>query len=122
MEARTQYTDMIGTVAADIADARDNSIEKIAKYFNVDEDRFKVVGLSIYGTDNFSVSFICVDKKKSTNEKEHIVLLGIDDEHKNILNILFKRLSIVLYGRHDKVYPGISYDEEASISDYIIEE
>lgn len=120
MKASTQYSDLLGTSAADISDltARTNRFNQLADYFKIDQNRFKVVGLSIYGTKTFYVSFICVDKEKSTAGKEHIVKIHIDKEYKDILRLLFKRLDFVLYDKFDSKYPGIEYDEETSLSDY----
>jgi len=123
MKANTQYTDLFGTSAADISDltTRSNRFDQLADYFKIDQNRFKVIGILVFGTNFFNVSLICVDKDKSTDEKEHIVKILIDKEYKNILPLLFKRLQIVLYDKFDSKYPEIDYDEEASLSDYIIE-
>lgn len=117
MKAKTQYTDMIGTVAADISDFSSNRLDDLAESFNVDLNRFKVVGISIYGTDEFNVCFICVDKIKSNEGKEHIVKLYLDGEYTNILSILFKRFEAVLYNYTDSKYPDLDYDEEISLSE-----
>jgi len=120
MKASTQYTDMIGTVAADISDltTQSNDLDQLAKWFKIDQTRFKVIGISIYGTEDFFVSFICVDNEKSTNAKEHIVKIRIDEDYEDILSLLFKRLHIVLYHKFDDKYPNLDYDEEANFSDY----
>ena len=51
MEASTQYTDLTGTVAADISDftTRSNQLYELANYFNIDQTKYKVVGISVYG-------------------------------------------------------------------------
>ena len=123
MKSNVQYNDFRGTVAADISDALGgvggDDLKGLVKYFNLDEDRFKIVGLSIYGTDNFYISLICVDKEKSTEEKEHIVSMSYDiEDEKDILNILFKRLHIVLHDKFDEKYANIKYDEEVRYSDF----
>lgn len=123
MKARVQYNDFEGTVAADISDGiggiNGDDLEAIGKYFDLDEKRFKIVGLSIYGTSEFSISLICVDKQKSTNVKEHLVnmICKLEDE-KEILNSLFKRLHIVLYDRFDDKYINADYDQEVLFSDF----
>lgn len=123
MKAQVPYNDFEGSVAADISDGlggvhRDN-LESIGKYFNLDENRFKIVGISIYGTNEFSISLICIDIERSTDKKEHIVsmLCEVDDE-KEILDILFKRLHIVLYDKFDDKYVNMDYDSEVRFSDY----
>jgi len=123
MKANVQYNDFEGTVAADISDGlggvRGDDLKSIGRFFNLDEERFKIVGLSIYGTDDFYISLICVDKKRSTEHKEHIVKMSCEVENeKEILDILFKRLHIVLYDRFDGKYVNMDYDEEVHISDF----
>lgn len=123
MKADVQYNDFTGTVAADISDFLGSKfgdgIESFGKYFKIDENRFKVIGISIYGTDSFYISFLCVDRKKSTEEKEHIVSMAIDIEKENeILDFLFKRLHIVLHSKFDDKYPLMNYDEEINYTDY----
>jgi len=123
MEADAQYNDFVGTAAADISDflgsKYGDDLDSFGKYFKIDETRFKVIGISIYGTDSFYISFLCVDKIKSTVDKEHIVSMSIDIENKkDILDFLFKRLHIVLHSRFDDKYPALDYDEEVSYSDF----
>lgn len=123
MKADVQYNDFVGTAAADISDflgsKYGDDLESFGKYFKIDETRFKVIGVSIYGTDSFYISFLCVDKQKSTEEKEHIVSMSVDIENeKEILDFLFKRLHIVLHSKFDDKYPRMKYDEEVNYSDY----
>lgn len=124
MKASVQYNDFKGTVAADISDflggpPNGDDLRSIGKYFNLNEDRFTIVGLSVYGTTNFYVSLICVDKERSSEEKEHIVSMSYDIQNeREILGILFKRLHIVLYDRYDSKYPSLEYDEEVRFSDF----
>jgi hypothetical protein len=123
MKADVQYNDFKGTVSADISDALggmgSDDLETIGRYFNLNAERFKIVGLSLYGTDGFYISLICVDKEKSTEQKEHIVSMSCDiDNEKEILDILFKRLHIVLYDKFDEKYPNLNYDEEVNFSDF----
>lgn len=123
MKADVQYNDFIGTAAADISDSLGSKygdyLESFGKYFKIDEGRFEVVGISIYGTDEFYISLICIDKQKSTADKEHIVSMLIEiDEPREILDFLFKRLHIVLHGKFDEKYKNLSYDEEVRYSDF----
>lgn len=123
MKADVQYNDFKGTVAADISDALSgyagDSLKSIGRYFKLDEKRFDIIGLSIYGTDDFSISLLCVDKNKSKEGQEHIVsmMYDIGDDKKN-LEILFKRLHIVLHGRSDEKYSELRYDVEVRYSDF----
>ncbi len=123
MKADVQYNDFVGTAAADISDflgsKYGDGLGSFGEYFKIDETRFKVIGISIYGTDSFHISFLCVDKVKSTEAKEHIVSMSIDIENeRDILDFLFKRLHIVLHSRFDHKYPTLNYDEEVNYSDY----
>jgi hypothetical protein len=123
MKADVGYNDFEGKVAADISDLLggpgSDDLKAIGKYFNLDEDRFVVVALSIYGTGGFFVSLVCVDKEKSTPDKEHIVSMSCEIENeKEILGILFKQLHIVLYDKSDKKYPKLKYDKEVRYSDF----
>lgn len=71
MKARTQYTDLFGTAAADIADitTQSNDLKQLANFFKINQERFEVIGISVYGTEDFYVSFICVDKEKAPQKK-----------------------------------------------------
>jgi len=125
MKASVGHDDLVGTVAVDISDflggPNTDNLNAIAKYFKLDKDRFKIVGLSITGTENFKFSLICVDKNRSTNDREHIVSMSCDivkEDQKDILDILFKRLHIVLHNKYEEKYTKLGYHEEVSYSDY----
>lgn len=123
MKADVQYNDFKGSVAADISDALSryagDTLKSIGRYFKLDEKRFDIIGLSIYGTVDFSISLLCVDKNKSKEGQEHIVsmMYDIGDDKEN-LDILFKRLHIVLHERFDEKYPELRYNEEVRYSDF----
>ncbi|WP_209405800.1 hypothetical protein [Pseudozobellia sp. WGM2] len=123
MKASTQYNDFKGTVSADISDAfggpKGDDIKSLARFFDLNFERFEPIGISLYGTDGFSVSLLCVDKERSTEEKEHIVSMSCEvEDEKEIIDILFKRLHIVLHNRFDDKYPNLDYDEEVNFSDF----
>jgi hypothetical protein len=123
MKADVQYNDFVGTAAADISDflgsTYGDNLESFGKYFKIDRTRFTVIGISIYGTDNFYISLLCVDKQKSTEEKEHIVSMSIEIKtQKEILDFLFKRLHIVLHSKFDKKYMNLQYNEEVRYEDF----
>lgn len=123
MKADVQYNDFRGTAAADISDflgsKYGDDLKSFGRYFKIDESRFEVIGISIYGTDNKYISLYCVDKKKSTQQKEHLVSMSIDIENdKEIIGFLFKRLHVVLHSRFDKKYGELSYDEEINYEDF----
>jgi hypothetical protein len=123
MKANVQYNDFTGTASADISDflggAGGDDVEGLSKYFDLNYDRFTPVGISIYGTENFGISLICVDKEKSTEEKEHIVKMSCNvEDQKEIIDILFKRLNVTLFDKYDKKYPNMEYDQEVNFDDY----
>jgi predicted nuclease with TOPRIM domain len=122
MKADVSYNDFTGTVAADISDALSrnagDTLKSIGRYFNLDEKRFEIVGLSIYGTKDFSISLLCIDKNKSS-DKEYIVSMLYDlGDNKENLSKLFKRLHIVLHENFDEKYKELSYNEEVRFSDF----
>lgn len=123
MKADVSYNDFKGTVAADISDflgtPSSDNLKAIGKYFGLNKDRFDIIGLSIYGTSDFFISLICVDKEKSKNGNEHIVKMSVQhDKGNEILDILFKRLHIVLHEKFDNKYPEVDNYEEVYFSDY----
>lgn len=124
MKADASYNDLVGTVAADIADTTTmhNELSELGILFKLDKNRFTLIGLSLYGTKSISLSLLCIDKQKSTADKEHIVSIMVDKDENNILEKLFKRLHIVLYKKYDEKYPELNISEEARLSDFQIEE
>ena len=80
--------------------------------------------MALDGPSPFFLSFICVDKNQSTNQKEYIVSMSIDlsdeedDESNCITNTLFKRLHIVLYNKNDNHYSSLPIDSEGTYEDF----
>jgi hypothetical protein len=127
MKADVQYNDFLGTSAADISDflgsKHGDTLESIGKYLKVDTIRFKVIGISLYGINSTAISLICVDKNRSTEDKEYLVSMFIDTElDDKIIKHLFKRLHIVLYSKFEKKYQDMDADEEIRYSEYHEEE
>lgn len=123
MKANVQYNDFKGTASADISDALGgvggDDMKGLAKFFNLDENRFTPIGISLYGTNGFNVSILCVDKEQTTPEKEHIVSMSYDVENeRELIDVLFKRLHIVLHDKFDNKYPELDYDEEVRYTDF----
>ena len=119
MIANTQYTDMTGTVAVDISDltTRSNNLNELATFFKIDQKKFKAVGISVHGTEDFYISFICVDIERSSKNKEHLTEINIESTREDILSLLFKRLHFVLYEKSDAKYRNMKVDDEINISD-----
>jgi len=123
MKASVQYNDFTGTAAADISDflskVGGDKLKSIGRHFELNEDRFEVIAISVNGVEEFSVALICVDKQKSTAEKEHIVKIDLEiEDPEDILDLLFKRLEFVLHNKHDERYLERDYNEEANLSDF----
>ncbi|MBB1148945.1 MULTISPECIES: hypothetical protein [unclassified Myroides] len=127
MKAKVQYNDFKGTVAADISDMiavnKGNYISSIGEYFDVDQERFKVVGVSLQGIQDFELTMLCIDKEKSTPFKEHLVKMKFDldaEGQKQMLGLLFKRLNVVLFdsGENENEYANDNYDEVVNYADF----
>ncbi|MDR2224290.1 MAG: hypothetical protein LBE34_16380 [Flavobacteriaceae bacterium] len=125
MKAEVLYNDFFGTVSADVSDMiavnKGSYISSIGEYFDVDEERFKVVGLSLEGIDNFRVALICLDKQKSTESQDHLVKMEMDldvEGQKRMLNLLFKRLNFVLYNTDDENYANLTINETVQFDQF----
>lgn len=114
--------DFVGTALAEIStkfSLHGNLLEQIGRHFNIEESKLTVIGISIYGTENFEISLICVDKEKSTSEEEHIVKMLLDIPNQSqILKTLFRKLYIEFYAKHDEHYSKITNRQEIKYSDY----
>ena len=119
MKASTQYDDLVGTSAADISyGLRHQNLEEIANALDLDQDRFELIGLSLSGTRELSLSLLCVDRERSDDENEYLVSMAIEEDIENVLNVLFERFSVVLHARFDDRYPNMDYNEEVRFSDF----
>ena len=123
MKSDVQYNDFKGTAAADIADylggGQGDDLSSLAKRFKLDQERFTIVGISIYGVSDPSISLICIDKEQSQEGKEYIVKMRYDmEEDGPALNSLFKRFHVVLHDKYDDKYPGLDYNEEVRFSQF----
>ncbi|MDM1045373.1 hypothetical protein HX004_11465 [Myroides sp. 1354] len=125
MKAKVQYNDFKGTVAADISDMiavnKGNYISSIGEYFGVDQERFKVVGVSLQGIQDFELTMLCVDREKSTPFKDHLVKMQFDldaEGQKRMLGLLFKRLNVVLFDSGEENYETDNYDEVVNYADH----
>ncbi len=117
MKASVQYNDFIGTVTSDISD-NVKDIRNVNKHFGISE-KYEPIGFSLSGTDKIELSILCIDKEKSKNGQEYIVSIDCSTdptEDKNYLDILFKRLNIVLYERGSK-YKNLKINEEIKKTD-----
>lgn len=123
MKANVTYNDFVGTAAADISDnlgiAGGDNIKGLAKYFNLDEERFEAVGIKIGGTEDFYLSLICIDNEKSIENKKHIVQLSLNmQKNSDILKHLFKRFEVVLHDMFDNRMAEIDNYEHLEFDDF----
>lgn len=119
MKANARHNDFVGSAAAEIAKSFEKwNFESLNSFFNVNTDRFKIIGISINGTKNFSISLLCIDKSKTTSEKEHIVKIMYDIENtKNILPLIFNSFNVILYEKHNDKYQDLNWNEEILYED-----
>ncbi|MDR0229758.1 MAG: hypothetical protein LBI72_11955 [Flavobacteriaceae bacterium] len=125
MKAEVLYNDFFGTVSADVSDMiavnKGSYISSIGEYFDVNEEKFKVVGISLEGIENFKVALICLDKLKSSEGRDHLVKMEMDldaEGQKRMLNLLFKRLNFVLYNTEDENYANLSVNEVVKFEEF----
>lgn len=113
MKADTQYGDLKGTASADISDfiGKDNDLQDLCEIFNLDRNRYKIIGISISGTMDFSGALICIDREKSKNQREHIVKIYLNKLDEPIFDLLFKRFEVILFDRFEQEYQERDYDE-----------
>lgn len=97
MQVKTSYSDLIGKAEADISNpnSKRNSIKEIAKNFNIDTERFEVVGIDINGTKDFYVSFLAIDNQGESNQ-----LVRIRIPNQTNFKKLFEQFKIVLFDKY----------------------
>ncbi len=108
MKATTQYNDLIGTAAADVADYPANSLEELGKNFGLDTEIYQVIGVTVYGVDPPSVSILCIEKSSGNKKKIHI------DREFDFHHEVFKRMESVLIDKY--------YDNPENLSEHDFEE
>lgn len=115
MKAKVQYNDFVGSAAADISDNID--LERYLSSKGVDIKKYEAIGASFYSgySSFFSLSIICIDKDKSTDEKQHLVSITFDEEiSRDEFFELFKRFNVVISKKYGN-YNHLEIDEEIHI-------
>jgi len=117
MKANVSYDDLIGTAAADIANltTKFSKLSELSDFFKLDNKKYKLVGISVYGASDFNISLLCVDLTKSTDEQEYLVSIMVNHNYPDILTKLFERFHVVLFEKHNTKYSDLKFNEGVSI-------
>lgn len=104
MKPSVQYNDKIGHASADIAGI---NYEQIAQKCNLG-DRYTIIGVSLHGTYDISVSLLCKDNEESTDENEVLVHIypSVDLKVNNVL----ERLNVTINITNDAKYDDPNLD------------
>ena len=113
MKPSVQYNDRKGHAAADIANIDYN---QIAELCNLGE-RYTIIGISLYGTDEISVSLICKDNEQSTDDKE--ILVDVYPAVELAVGDVFERLNVTINITNNAIYdnPNLDTDREHTIEE-----
>ncbi|WP_111684368.1 hypothetical protein [Winogradskyella tangerina] len=111
MKASVQYNDRKGHASADIAGI---DYSQIAIQCNL-EERYTIIGISLYGTDDISVSLICRDNEDSTDERE--ILVDVYPAVELTVGDVLERLNVTINISNNEVYdnPNLDTDREHTI-------
>jgi hypothetical protein len=113
MKASVQYNDKIGHAAADISGINFN---QLAEKCNLGE-KYTIIGVSLYGTHEMSVTLICRDNEESTDEKE--VLVDVYPQVDLSVSDVLERLNVTINISNDAKYdnPNLDTDKEVTIEE-----
>jgi len=114
MKAETQYSDYVGTVAADISDHID--LNQFLNKRGVSLEKYEAIGARLHSSciGDSSTSIICIDKVQSDGDKNHIVQLDFEQKlDKEEFFTLFKRFELIIssYGK----YQDCEIDERKTV-------
>jgi hypothetical protein len=104
MKPSVQYNDKIGHASADVAGI---DYDAIARRCNLGE-RYTIIGISLYGTRDISVSLLCRDKEESTRENE--VLVHVYPRIDLSVNNVLERLNVTINITNDRRYDDPELD------------
>lgn len=116
MDSSTPYNDLKGKVSADISDltTTTNSLKELATSFGIDTKRYEPIGLRLYGVNEFLTYIIAIDNDKSTESKEYLVEIEIDNDDPNLV---LKNMEIVTIDRFKQQYLNKEIDETINLED-----
>lgn len=90
MKPSVQYNDKIGHASADIAGI---NYDEIAQKCNLG-DRYTIIGVSLYGTNEPNISLFCVDNQESSPDNE--VLVKVYPEVQLNIDDVLERLNVTI--------------------------
>ena len=113
MKPSVQYNDRIGHASADIFNINYN---QIAERCNLGQ-RYSIIGISLYGTEEISVSLLCRDNEESTNENE--VLVKVYPNVELAVNDVLERLNVTINITNNASYdnPNLDTNREVTIEE-----
>ncbi len=104
MKPSVQYNDRIGHASADI---RGIDYDQIAQRCNLGE-RYTIIGISLYGTNEMNVSLLCRDNEESTDQKE--VLVDVYPRVDLAVADVLERLNVTINITHNATYDNPNLD------------
>lgn len=113
MKPSVQYNDRIGHASADISTINYN---QIAEQCNL-EERYTIIGISLSGTEEISVSLLCKDNDESTVENE--VLVTVFPAVELSVSDVLERLNVTINITNNSKYDNPKLDTNREV---IIEE
>ncbi|WP_298151580.1 hypothetical protein [Flavobacterium sp.] len=113
MKASVQYNDRIGHASADISGI---NYDQIAEQCNLGA-RYTIIGISLYGTDDISVSLLCRDNEESTDQNE--ILVNVYPSVELAVGDVLERLNVTVNITHNASYddPNLDTVREVTIED-----
>ncbi|TYB73158.1 hypothetical protein [Bizionia myxarmorum] len=113
MKPSVQYNDRIGHASADISNINYN---QIAEQCNLGE-RYTIIGISLHGTEEISVSLLCKDNDESTDENEVLVTVypTVELSVSDVLERLNVTINITNNSKYDN--PNLDTNREVTIEE-----
>lgn len=113
MKPSVQYNDRIGHAAADISNI---NYKQIAEQCNLGE-RYTIIGISLYGTEEISISLFCKDNNESTDENE--VLVTVYPTLELSVSDVLERLNVTINITNNSKYdnPNLDTSRELTIEE-----
>ena len=113
MKPSVQYNDRIGHASADISGI---NYAQLAQKCNLGE-RYTIIGVSLFGTDEIGISLLCRDNEESTDQKE--VLVDVYPNVELTVGEVLERLNVTINITNDAKYdnPNLDTDKEVTIEE-----